>query len=266
MKKSVEDAERASSCVSALTCLILFAGAIVFSAEKTFSVPAHEAAEEIAENGPVRIAVRLKNFVPVPEISKIENAPEETPSAPENPVAPELPKEKSPKESPAPDKINETALREVSEVVPVPEETPSESEELPKPEAPREKPQDFSLSQREQQVPPSLPVSVSVENAAAKIAAEKTLYGALADAIRREKFYPRAARRSGYAGTVSLRVEIDEGGKIKTFEVTSSSAHYLLQAGAMRTLRRVAEKFSAPSGTHSVLPSIFIVPIVYELN
>lgn len=271
MKKSVEDAERVSSGASALICLILCAGTLAFAAEKSFSLPAREAAENVAENVPARIAVRLENFVPVTEVSEIENAPEETPPAPEIPAQPE-PLPEPPAETPEPEKIYESAIRETLREQPAPEIPPKEEPPPPEPEKvpeppPEQKPQEFvPPPQVAQQVPPSPPVPASVEDSAAKFAAEQTLYGALAEAVSRKKFYPKAARRNGRTGTVFVQVSISGDGKISGFSVEKSSAHKSLVSGAEETLRRVAEDFSAPAGTHAALPAAFVVPIIYELN
>lgn len=276
LKKSVEDTERVSSGASALVCLLLFAGTLAFAAEKSFSHPAREAAENVEENVPVRIAVCLENFVPAVEVSEIENAPEETPPAPDIPAPPE-PLPEPPTETPAPEKIDESAIRETLREQPAPEIPPKEEPPPPEPEKvpepppeeppPEQKPQEFvPPPQVSQQVPPSPPVPAPVENSAAKVAAEKTLYGALAEAVSRKKFYPKAARRNGRTGTVFVRVSISGDGEISGFSVEKSSAHKSLVSGAEETLRRVAEDFSAPTGTRSSLPATFVVPIIYELN
>ncbi|MBQ9759082.1 MAG: TonB family protein [Opitutales bacterium] len=81
-----------------------------------------------------------------------------------------------------------------------------------------------------------------------------------------QKFYPKAARRNGRTGPVFVRVSISGDGEISGFSVEKSSAHKSLVSGAEETLRRVAEDFSAPAGTHAALPAAFVVPIIYELN
>lgn len=275
LKKNIEDAERVSSGASAFFCFILFAGTLVFAAEKSFSLPEREAAEEIAENVPARIVVRLENFVPVAEVSEVENAPEETPPAPEVPAPPE-PIPETPSETPVPEKIDDSAIRETlceqpAPEIPPKEEPPPEPEKVPEPHPqetpPEQKPQEFvPPPQVAQQMPPSPPVPAPVEDFAAKAAAEQTLYGALAEAVSRKKFYPKAARRNGRTGTVSVQVKIDADGKISAFSVEKSSAHKSLISGAEETLRRVAEDFSAPAGTRSALPAAFVLPIIYELN
>ncbi len=257
MKKSVEDAERVSSGASALVCLILFAGTLAFATEKSFSLPAREAAETVEENVPARIVVRLEDFVPVSDVSEIENAPSEN--------------------TPAPERIDESAIRETlceqsaPEILPEEEPPPPAPEKSPEPPPeelpPEQKPQEFvPLPRVAQQAPQSPPAPVPVDDSAAKVVAEQTLYGALAEAVSRKKFYPKVARRNGRSGTVFVRVSISEDGEISGFSVEKSSAHKSLVSGAEETLRRVAENFSVPAGTHATLPAVFVVPVIYELN
>ena len=84
--------------------------------------------------------------------------------------------------------------------------------------------------------------------------------------MRRKKFYPKAARRNGRTGAVSLLVEIGGDGKIAAVTLCPGDAHESLKAGALETLRRVKEDFRAPAGTDVSLPAAFILPVVYELN
>lgn len=266
MKKSVEDVERVSSGAAAFVCLLLFAGTLAFAAEKSFSIPARESAETVEENVSARIVVRLENFVPVSDVSEIENAPVEPPHAPEISSLPDL-RPEPPEKTPAPEKIDESAIRETlyeQSVSEIKEEPPP-----PMPEAPLagQKPQEFvPPPQIAQQAPASSSVHAHVDDSAAKVAAEQTLYGALAEAVSRKKFYPKAARRNGRTGTVFVRVSISGDGEISGFSVEKSSAHKSLVSGAEETLRRVAEDFSAPSGTHAALPAVFVVPVIYELK
>ncbi len=281
MKKSIEDVDRVSSGASALFCLVLFAGTLVLSAEKLFLTPVHEAAEAIEESVPARIVVRLENFIPAPEISEIENAPEETPPAPEIPAPPPEPQPEPPPPEPVPEKIDETAIRETLQEELPPQEPPPEKEEPPppepeklpepepQPEPPPPEPQPSEPAPPPppvQQAAPTPPVPAPIENPAVKIAAEQTLYGALAEAVSRKKFYPKAARRNGRTGTVPVRVSLSSDGKISGYSVEKCAAHKSLIAGAEETLRRVAESFAAPAGTQAALPAAFIVPIIYELN
>lgn len=261
LKKSAANLDFLSSFAATCACILLLGG--IVSVTTDFRRADKIEAEQASDVQSGRIVLKFADFHPEPDAKALtEIAPDE--EMPPPTLNPE-PKKENP--LPPPEKIDDSALKEVAETEPPPKseahlkkiqeaETPKAA---PEPERPLPVPASKSP-------PPSTTSDNSVQLEAARRAAEQTLYGALADAVRREKFYPRSARRSGYAGTVSLRVEISESGKITAFEIASSEAHRLLQSGAMKTLRRVAENFSAPPGTHSVLPAIFIVPIVYELN
>ena len=269
MKKTTEDAERLSSLGSVAVCTLLFAGTLALVAEK--SAEAENEAAETAQYVPARIAVRFQNYVPTPVAEEIETAPEEPPveaeSSPAKPE-PEVSQKPEPPEAGF-EKIDESALREtVAEEVPkaeiqqektaeeMPEETESPEEKIPPP-APQ--PQTKQACQ-----PP--PESVPAVDEAARAAAEQTIYGALAEAVSRKKFYPKAARRNGRSGTVFLRVSIGICGKIKSIETEKSGAHRSLVSGAEETLRRVAADFCVPAELRSALPAAFVVPVVYELK
>lgn len=260
LKKSAEDAERVSSSVSFAVCVLFFAGTLVAFTDFRFELKAEAEQECISE--PSRIAVKLTDFYPEPEPVQEEVVPEEEPPPPPPPV-PEPP----PDPEPLPEKIDETALREIVEPLP---ETPPPPPEPPKEEPPPEpEPEPLPPEPVPAPQPPPPPPPVQDNSAQLEVAkrtAEQTLYGALADAVRREKFYPRAARRNGRTGTVSLRVEIAADGTIADFELMPGSAHSSLKNGAMKTLRKVADDFVAPASTAAALPATFIVPVVYELK
>lgn len=254
LKKSVEDTEFLSSAASACVCFALLAGTLALAAEK-FSATENDEAAESADAVPAYVVLKIENFVPEPPTvpAEIENAPEETPPQEEIPVTPEPEIE----EIPPPEKIDETAIRESIE-----EPKPAEPEPEKIPEPPQEK---IAPPTQTAAPVPAIP-EISAEEKAARLAAEQTLYGALADAVSRKKFYPKSARRNGRTGTVFLRVEICGAGKITLFFVEKSDAHASLIDGALETLRRVAEDFSAPDKTKAALPAIFILPVVYDLK
>ena len=270
LKKTTDDADRLSSLGSVAVCALLFAGTLALVAEK--SAETENEAAETAQYVPARIAVRFENYVPAPVVEEIEAAPEEPPVETEfSPAKPEP--EASQKTEPAPEagfeKIDESALREtVAEEVSkaeiqqektaeeMPEETESPEEKIPPP-APQ--PQAKQACE-----PPS--ESVPAVDEAARIAAEQTIYGALAEAVSRKKFYPKTARRNGRTGTVFLRVSIGICGKIKSIETEKSGAHRSLVSGAEETLRRVAADFCVPAELRAALPAAFVVPVVYELK
>lgn len=259
LKKTLEDADRLSSLVSVFVCVALFAGTLALAAEKCVAEDVVNEAGETRQNVPARIVLRLENIVRAvaEEVAEVENTPEETPFSPPAPKIPEPqpvpPKpEKTMPEKSEPVKIDDSALREK-----IIEETP------PKPEKPKEKIPEATPPKKTQSAPPE---PVPAEDSAAQVAAEQSLYGALAEAVSRRKFYPRAARRNGRTGTVFMRVTIGVCGKIKAYELEKSSAHKSLIAGAKETLRRVSENFCAPAGTQAVLPAEFILPIIYELR
>lgn len=259
LKKNADDAERASTTASAALCFAMLAGTCALLARAPQTEDEGASASEAAAP---RISVRMADFSPTPEPpAEIENAPEETPPAPDVPA----PEPTEPEPLP-PEKIDDDAIRETLEET----ETPPREEEPP-PEVPTPEPE----PQKEPETPPqtetqkqSVPAPPEVDEAAeqARIAAEQSVYGMLADAIRRKKFYPKAARRTGRAGTVSLRVEIGGDGKIGAFAVCGGNAHKTLEDGALETLRRVAEDFRVPAEIPAELPAVFVVPVVYELN
>lgn len=243
-KKIAEDVERLSSALSGAVCVALFAGTLALFARRPPETAETDAAERLPEI-PAKIAVRLENFVPAPEPPPQdlpESAPEETPP----------PAERVPEPPPRPqEKIEDDAPREISEPPPEPEDAappePPKAEAVPEPE-PEPPPRDDSAELR------------------ARAAAERSLYGLLADAVSREKFYPKAARRAGRTGTVRVRVALDADGAIADFYALPGAAHASLTAGALETLRRVAKDFSVPAELRPALPAAFVVPVVYELR
>ena len=269
LKKTTDDAERLSSLGSVAVCTLLFAGTLVLVAEK--STEAENEAAETAQYVPARIAVCFQNYVPAPVVEEIETAPEDPPVEAEfSPAKPEP--EASQKTEPpeaAFEKIDESALRETfTEEAPKPETLPEKAIEKPSPEP--EKP--------EEKIPPPAPQpqttracepppeSAPAVDEAARAAAEQTLYGALAEAVSRKKFYPKAARRNGRTGTVFVRVSIGICGKIKSIETEKNATHRSLVSGAEETLRRVAADFCVPAELRAALPAAFVVPVVYELK
>ena len=269
LKKTTDDAERLSSLGSVAVCTLLFAGTLVLVAEK--SAEAENEAAETEQYVPARIAVRFENYVPAPVAEEIEAVPEEPPVETEfSPAKPEP--EASQKTEPpeaAFEKIDESALRETfTEEVPKAEtQQEKTAEEMPEEtESPEEKiPPEPSQPQAKQVCAP-LPESVPAVDEAARAAAEQTIYGALAEAVSRKKFYPKAARRNGRTGTVFVRVSIGICGKIQSVETEKSAAHRSLVSGAEETLRRVAADFCVPAELRAVLPAAFVVPVVYELK
>lgn len=273
LKKTTDDAERLSSLGAVAVCTLLFAGTLALVAEK--SAEAENEAAETEQYVPARIAVRFQNYVPAPVVEEIETVPEEPPVDAEfslpKPSAPTP--EVSQKPKPAPEagfeKIDESALREtIAEEVPKAEiQQEKTAEEMPEePEKPEEKiPPDPSQPQAKQACEPP-PESVPAVDEAARAAAEQTIYGALAEAVSRKKFYPKTARRNGRTGMVFLRVSIGICGKIKSVETKKSTAHRSLVSGAEETLRRVAADFCVPAELRAALPAAFVVPVVYELK
>lgn len=270
LKKTTDDAEHLSSLGAVAVCTLLFAGTLALVAEK--SAEAENEAAETAQYVPARISVRFQNYVPAPVVEEIETAPEEPPVETEfSPAKPEP--EVSQKPEPAPEaafeKIDESALREtVAEEVPKAEiQQEKTAEEMPEePKKPEEKiPPEPSQPQAKQACEPP-PESVPAVDEAARAAAEQTIYGALAEAVSRKKFYPKTARRNGRTGTVFVRVSIGICGKIKSIETEKSGAHRSLVSGAEETLRRVAADFCVPAELRTALPAAFVVPVIYELK
>lgn len=273
LKKTTDDAERLSSLGAVAVCTLLFAGTLVLVAEK--SAEAENEAAETAQYVPARISVRFENYVPAPVVEEIEIAPEEPPvdaefslPKPSEPV-PEASQKPEPEPEAEFEKIDESALREtVVEEVPKAETLPEKAieEPSPEPESPEEKippPAPQPQTTRACEPPPE---SVPAVDEAARIAAEQTIYGALAEAVSRKKFYPKTARRNGRTGTVFVRVSIGICGKIKSIETEKSGAHRSLVSGAEETLRRVAADFCVPAELRAALPAAFVVPVVYELK
>jgi len=276
LKSNANDADRLSNAGSVLACAGIFAGtlAIFASAEET---------PETAGGVPAtNFVMRMADFQVAEKIAETEISPEETPPAIDVPVVEETPPEEPTPEPPAPQKISEDAIREIS--TPPPEILPEEPEEIPpeekieeptkeEPPVPEEKPEQKQPELPPQQAAPEAAAtpaeSVPVQNTPPtefSPAGKRTLYGTLTDAVRRKKFYPKAARRTGRTGTVFVRVEISKNGKISAFSVKHGKSHESLEKGAQETFRRVAESFSAPKDFLDELPAIFVVPVVYELN
>ncbi len=250
-KKIAEDVERLSSALSGAVCVALFVGTLTLFVRRPPETAETDAAERLPEI-PAKIAVRLENFVPAPEPPPQdlpESAPEETPP----------PAERVPEPPPRPqEKIEDDAPREISEPPPEPEPeaTPPEPEDAAPPEPPKAE----AVPEPE---PPPRDDSAELR---ARAAAERSLYGLLADAVSREKFYPKAARRAGRTGTVRVRVALDADGAIADFSALPGAAHASLTAGALETLRRVAKDFSVPAELRPALPAAFVVPVIYELR
>lgn len=269
LKKTTDDAERLSSLGAVAVCTLLFAGTLVLVAEK--SAKAENEAAETAQYVPARISVRFENYVPAPVAEEIEAVPEEPPVetefSPAKP-APEASQKAEPPEATF-EKIDESALRETfTEEAPKPETLPEKAieEPSPEPEKPEEKIPPAPQQPQTTRACEPPPESVPAVDEAARAAAEQTLYGALAEAVSRKKFYPKAARRNGRTGTVFVRVSIGICGKIKSIETEKSGAHRSLVSGAEETLRRVAADFCVPAELRTALPAAFVVPVVYELK
>lgn len=281
LKNNVNDSDRVSNAVATLACVGLFAGTVAALA----SVSENESAETTESAGAPGIVVSMADFRIAERVAEIESIPEETPPAIDVPDVTETTPEPPAPEPPPPQKISDDALREIStpppEDVPEPEKEPEQKpDETPTP-VEEEKPPEEKKEPAPQK--PKLPPQQAAPADAAPLppqteqtprpptefspGGKRTLYGTLADAVRRKKFYPKTARRLGRTGTVFVRVEISNAGKIVAFSVKpDGNAHESLNAGALETFRRVAEKFSAPDDFRDELPAVFVVPVVYEIK
>ncbi|MGN0835545.1 MAG: TonB family protein [Candidatus Spyradosoma sp.] len=251
-KKIAEDIERLSSAIAGAFCLVLFAGTLALFAHRPPETTETDAAES-APALPAKIAVRLETFVPEPEPPP-PDVPESAPEEPPSPAEPEPPTRETP--PPPQEKIEDDALREIDEPPPEPEPTPPENADAAPPEPPKAE----SVPE-----PEPTPQDDSAE-LRARADAERSLYGLLADAVSREKFYPKAARRAGRTGTVRVRVVFDADGAIADFSVLPGAAHASLTAAAIETLRRVSANFSVPADLRPALPAAFVVPLIYDLR
>ncbi len=76
--------------------------------------------------------------------------------------------------------------------------------------------------------------------------------------------YPEAARREGSEGTVTLRVLVDEQGKVKSIEVNRSSGFAVLDQAALDNVKRRCRFEPAREGARPVESRIRI-PVVFRL-
>jgi len=275
LKSNANDVDRLSNAGSVLACAGIFAGTLVIFAS------AEETPETAGGVPATNFVMRMADFQVAEKIAETETSPEETPPAMDVPEIAETPPEEPKPEPPAPQKISDDAIREIS--TPPPENLPAEPEEIPPEEKIEEPPAEEPPEEKPEQKLPELPPQQAAPESAAPPPAEsvpvqnttptefspagkRTLYGTLTDAVRRKKFYPKAARRTGRTGTVFVRVEISKNGKISAFSVKHGKAHESLEKGAQETFRRVAESFSASKDFRDELPVVFVVPVIYELN
>lgn len=276
LKNSANDPDRLSNAAAIIVCISIFAGTLTLVA--TTDTPTESAGASPATN----FTFRMADFHIAKKIAETETAPEEMPPAIDVPEVEETPPEPPTPEPPPPQKISDDAIREISTPQP---EIPPEQEKEPEPKAeeppPTEEPppEEKELEQKKPEIPPQQAAPEDTAPPPAEVvsppkvaptefspAGKRTLYGTLADAVRRKKFYPKAARRTGRTGTVLVRVEISTAGKIASFSVDHGNAHATLEHGAEETFRRVAESFSVPADFRKELPVVFVVPVVYELK
>ncbi len=74
--------------------------------------------------------------------------------------------------------------------------------------------------------------------------------------------YPRLARENGIEGTAVVRFTVDSAGRVTSTAVINSSGSNLLDAEAIRVVRR-ASPFPAPAGTES---RYFSIPVTFTLK
>jgi protein TonB len=86
----------------------------------------------------------------------------------------------------------------------------------------------------------------------------------LAEAGNPAPNYPEAARRKGIEGTVILQVSVADDGQPSDVAAATSSGHDMLDAEALRTVRRW--RFRPALSRDRPVPGLVLVPIVFELH
>lgn len=73
--------------------------------------------------------------------------------------------------------------------------------------------------------------------------------------------YPRMARRMRLSGEVTVRMVLDDNGKIVELRVIESSTHAILDEQAIRTIQEASQLFPKPDKAYTLH-----IPIAYQLN
>ncbi len=262
LKKSATDAEKLSNVAAVAMCVV--AGAAILYGTKFAATKAP--APPQSDNNASAIAVSTAIFVrePEPIVAEQETTPDEP--APDEPEPPPLP--------PEPDATTEPEMVAEPEMVvaePPPEPIVAEQEDEPEPTTdPPEKPEELPATTNPPE-PPLLPQppppTQDDNNEEEAAAARQTLYGVLTTAIRKKKFYSRAARRLELTGTVFVKIDIGNNGAIANYELCGNATPpRQLSANALEIVRRVAEDFRVSDAPENSLPAEFVVPIEFELN
>lgn len=142
----------------------------------------------------------------------------EQPPEPEITETPEPPPEHEPVKAPAP------APRAEKAVQPEPVETQPQHEPTPVPSPPT------PATERAEKAPESVPVKGTVADPALVEQAKQEYLRRLMAHIEAYKHYPRAARRRGLEGDVTISFVLHETGRVST--VTAEGAHRLLLTAA----------------------------------
>jgi len=179
------------------------------------------------------------------------------------------------------------------ETVPPPRPVPRKKPDPPKPEVVKEEPPPLAASAEPVAVPPT-PVSAVSETAsrdvppaaparpaaavssvpAAKPAVsagaavpqgeKEQLLAELLALIEREKFFPRLARRRGINGRADLIITIDGQGRIRDFQVASSS-HAVFGSAADTIMGRV-QRITASRALATARPMTISISLAFELK
>ncbi len=220
--------KRSSVLAAACTTLthLCIGAALVFAASRA------PALVMPLEKGPVTVAIR----VPAPQ--------PERPAPPKEVTPPQAPA--PPQPAPPPKTVeNRPALKRTAKPA------------VPRPPAETPPPQEAAPA--ETAAPPQaapVPRSPDADE-------RQRLLAQLMAAVEEKKFYPLAARRAGMTGTVTLKVRIDDAGRISGVELGSSPSPMLASAAA-ETLDAVRKGWKAkdwPGGTLLVH-----LPIRYEIR
>lgn len=145
----------------------------------------------------------------------------------------------------------------------------------PEPEQPNIKPQIAEVAPPSAEPPPEIqfdePVAPVAENpmpASANAIATQPAIGEtsqqLATASRVEPTYPPASRRAGEAGTVRLKVLVDENGRTKDVQVAQTSGYSRLDDAAKQAVRRW--KFKPAMEAGKAIPIWTQVAITFRLT
>jgi protein TonB len=108
------------------------------------------------------------------------------------------------------------------------------------------------------------PASVSSPDSSTAASEAKTadaLLAALASMIERYKKYPRAAQRARLEGDVRVKVLVDSGGRLRSYNLIESSGHGILDKATLAIFKQINGKRIASNEMERALE--IVVPVCY---